>query len=182
MIKKLILAVLAIIVIAVAGLVIAIAMQPDEYVVERSAAINAPSEAVFERVNDFHKWDAWSPWAKLDPEMKVTYSGPPAGVGASYSWVGNDQVGEGKMTILESHPAKHVKIDLEFIKPFQSRSLTDFTFVGDGAKTNVTWKMKGQHNVISKAMCLFVTMDSMIGPDFEKGLANLSSSTASITP
>lgn len=173
MLKKIILGVLAIIVIAVAALVIAVMMQPDTYRVVRTASVNAPSDKVFANVNDFKKWDAWSPWAKIDPAMKVTYGGPPTGVGSTYAWVGNDQVGEGKMTIKESHPSSHIKIDLEFIKPFASVADTEFILKPAGDKTDVEWSIAGKHNVISKAMCLVVSMDQMIGPDFEKGVAQL---------
>jgi hypothetical protein len=173
MIKKLILGLLAVIVLVVVVLGVVIAMQPNEYTVTRSATFNATPEVIFEQVNDFHKWDAWSPWAKLDPAMKVTHSGSPTGVGATYSWIGNSDVGEGKMTIAESHPSSHIKIDLEFIQPFASKTVTDFTFKPDGGKTNVTWSMAGKHNIVSKAMCLVVSMDKMIGPDFEKGLAQM---------
>ncbi len=173
MLKKIILGVLAVVVIAIAGLVVAIMMQPDTYRVVRTASINAPSEKVFAQVNDFRKWDAWSPWAKIDPAMKVTYGGPPFGVGSTYHWVGNDEVGEGKMTIKESHPSNHLKIDLEFIKPFASLANTEFILKPVGNKTDVEWSIDGKHNFVSKAMCLVISMDQMIGPDFEKGVNQL---------
>lgn len=173
MLKKIILGVLAVVMIAIAGLVVAIMMQPDTYRVVRTASINAPSEKVFAQVNDFRKWDAWSPWAKIDPAMKVTYGGPPSGVGSTYHWVGNDEVGEGKMTIKESHPSNHLKIDLEFIKPFASLANTEFILKPVGDKTDVEWSIDGKHNFVSKAMCLVISMDQMIGPDFEKGVNQL---------
>lgn len=173
MLKKLILGALAIMVLAAISIAVAIAMQPNEYRVVRTATVNAPSEKVFAHVNDFRKWDAWSPWAKIDPAMKVTYGGPPTGVGSTYAWVGNDEVGEGKMTIKESHPTSHIKIDLEFIKPFASLADTEFILKPVGDKTEVEWSITGKHNVISKAMGLVVSMDQMIGPDFEKGVTQL---------
>jgi len=171
--KKAILAVLVILVVAVAGLCALIATRPNEYKVTRSATMTASPDAVFAQINDFHKWDGWSPWARIDPAMKVTYSGPTAGKGASYAWVGNSDVGEGQMTIAESKPNELVKIDLEFVKPFASNSVTQFELKPDGNRTAVTWTMVGQHNFISKAMCLVMDMDKMIGPDFEKGLSQL---------
>jgi hypothetical protein len=135
--------------------------------------MNAPPEAVFAQVNDFHNWDKWSPWAKLDPNMKVTYDGPTSGAGAKYSWVGNSDVGEGRMTIVESKPNELIRIRLEFIKPFESASDTEFTFKPEGKQTAVTWTMAGKHNFMSKGMCLFMSMDGMVGPDFEKGLASM---------
>lgn len=175
MIKKVILGALAGIVLAIVAFCVVVAMQPEDFKVTRTATINATPDKVFEQVNDFHKWDAWSPWVKLDPAMKTNYAGPAAGVGASYSWAGNDQVGEGKMTITESHPNEHIGIDLEFIKPFASRNPTNFTFKTDGDKTNVNWTMSQKNNFVMKAFCLVMDMDKMIGADFEKGLAQLKS-------
>ncbi|MEQ1606001.1 MAG: SRPBCC family protein [Pyrinomonadaceae bacterium] len=173
MIKKAILGVLALIVLVVGIFCVVVAMQPTDFKVTRSATLNAPAATVFEQVNDFHKWEAWSPWAKIDPKMKVTYSGPSAGVGASYAWVGNDEVGEGKMTITQSHPTEHIAIDLEFIKPFAAKNITEFNFKPNGDKTDVTWTMAAKNNFLMKAMCLVVDMDKMIGADFEKGLVQL---------
>jgi hypothetical protein len=159
--------------VALAGLLIFIAMQPSEFRVVRSATVAAPQETVFTLVNDLHRWDAWSPWARLDPGMKQTYEGPPAGVGAVCSWVGNSKVGEGRMTITESRPHDLVRLRLEFLKPFASTSDTELTFQPQGDRTALTWTMTGPMNFISKAMSLFMNMDKMIGGDFEKGLASL---------
>jgi uncharacterized protein YndB with AHSA1/START domain len=152
---------------------IVVAFQPAAFQVVRTAKISAPPQAVFGEVNDLHKWDAWSPWAKLDPAMKVTHAGAPAGKGASYHWAGNKEVGEGRMTITESRPPELVRINLEFIKPFASTNLTEFTFKPEGNQTSVTWTMSGEKNYISKAVCMFMDMDKMVGGDFEKGLAAL---------
>jgi uncharacterized protein YndB with AHSA1/START domain len=173
MLKKILIGVpiaLAVIVLVFVGIV---AMQPAEFVVVRKVAIAAPPEAVFAKVNDFHNWDAWSPWAKLDPAMKTTFEGPSEGKGAIYTWTGNDKVGEGRMTILESHPSSLVDIKLEFLKPFESLCTTKFSFEPSGDKTNVTWSMAGKNNFIAKAMSLFINMDSMLGGDFERGLAQM---------
>jgi hypothetical protein len=179
MLKRIIIGVVIAIVFIVAGLIAVVATQPEDFSVTRSATIKAPAERVFAEVNDFHKWDAWSPWAKLDPNMKTTYAGPESGQGASYSWVGNDEVGEGKMTIAESHPSQHVKIDLEFIKPFAAQSVTEFMFKPAGDATEVTWNMHGKNGFVGKAMCLVVSMDKMVGGDFEKGLAQLKTAVES---
>src|SRR6266404_613262 len=156
-------------------LVVVVALQPAEYSVVRSTSVSAPPAVVFEQVNDFHKWDAWSPWAKLDPAMKQTFEGAPAGNGAVYTWTGNKEVGEGRMTITESHPSDLVKIKLDFLRPFAATSDTVFTFKPDGNQTAVTWSMTGEKNFIAKAFHLFVNMDKMIGGDFEKGLAQMKS-------
>jgi uncharacterized protein YxeA len=171
--KKAILAILTLILIIIAGLLVAVAMQSDEMKVVRSAEINAPPEKIFELVNDFHNWDKWSPWAKLDPNMKATYSGADFGIGSSYAWSGNDEVGEGNMTIKANHPPKYIGIDLEFIKPFAAKNLTEFAFKQEGEKTNVTWSMIGKKNFLTKAFCMVMDMDKMVGGDFEKGLAQM---------
>lgn len=151
-----------------------VAMQPDAYTVTRSATMSAPQGKVFALINDFRKWENWSPWAKIDPKMTTDYSGPASGAGASYHWIGNDDVGEGRMTIASSEPIQKVVVDLNFIKPFESNAITTFQLAnGPNGGTNVTWTMTGRHNFMTKAMCLFVSMDSMVGTDFEKGLAQM---------
>jgi hypothetical protein len=155
-------------------LVVVIALQPASYTVTRSATIAAPPERVFAQVNDFHAWNAWSPWAKLDPNCKYTFGGATSGEGATWAWAGNDQVGEGKLTITESKPAERIGIHQEFIKPMAGVSQTLFTFAPEGAgSTKVTWTMSGDKNFLSKAFCMFMDMDEIVGGDFEKGLANI---------
>ena len=160
-------------VIAVLGIIVA--WQSSEFRVVRSATLSAPAPTLFALVNDFHKWEAWSPWEKLDPALERSYEGPPSGVGAVYSWVGNNQVGEGRMTILESHPSDLIRIKLEFLKPFAATHTADFTFKPEGDRTRVTWNMFGEKNFLSKAIGIFMNMDKMIGDNFEQGLAQLES-------
>ena len=169
MIVKILIAIALIVLIFVA----IVAMQPASYRVTRTATISAAPAAVFEQVNDLHKWNAWSPWAKIDPDMKQTYEGPPTGVGASSSWSGNSKAGEGRMTITESHPSDLVKIRLDFVRPFPSTANSEFAFVPQGDQTTVTWAMSGEKNFMSKAFCMFVSMDKMVGGDFERGLTQL---------
>jgi hypothetical protein len=164
------------ILIAVLGIVVA--MQPSEFRVVRTAALSAPAQALFAQVNDFHIWEAWSPWEKLDPALRRTYEGAPAGTGAIYSWVGNNQVGEGRMTIIESHPNDFIRIKLEFLKPFAATHTAEFTFKPEGDRTQVTWSMFGERNFLSKAIGLFMNMDKMIGDNFEQGLAQMGSTAA----
>jgi len=159
----------------VALFLVAVAMQPSEFRIERSVALRAPAPDVVAQVNDFHNWEAWSPWAKLDPSMKQSFQGAPEGTGAIYSWVGNKKVGEGRMTITESRSTDLVRIKLEFIKPFASIADTEFTFKPEGNQTGVTWTMSGRKNFMAKAFGLFMSMDKMIGRDFEKGLAQMKS-------
>ena len=135
----------------------------------------APAGAVFTRVNDLHQWEAWSPWAKLDPSEKKIFSGADAGPGAVFKWSGNKKIGEGTMTILESPSADTIRIRLEFLKPFKATNLAEFTFKTEGGQTSVTWTMTGKNNFFFKAFSLFMNMDKMVGGDFEKGLASLKS-------
>jgi hypothetical protein len=167
------------ILIALAGIVVAlvaiVATRPSEYRVARTATISAPAPAVFAQVNDFHKWDAWNPWAKIDPAMKQTYEGPAIGVGAVYTWTGNKEVGEGRMTLMESRPSDLIRVKLEFLRPFRATSTAEFTFRPAGDHTVVTWSMAGDVNFIAKVIHLFMDMDKMIGGNFEKGLADMKS-------
>jgi hypothetical protein len=139
----------------------------------RSKSIDASPPAVFAQVNDFHKWDAWSPWAKLDPTMKKFYEGAPAGRGAIYKWNGNSQVGEGRMEITDSQPNKSVTIRLDFMKPFKATNQTLFTFEPQGDQTVVTWDMTGPKNFMAKAFHLFENMDKMLGGQFDQGLTQM---------
>ena len=165
--------VLRIILVVVALLILFIATRPGQFRVERSTTIAAPGLAVFARLDDFRQWAAWSPWEKLDPQMKKEYEGPAAGVGASYHWTGNDKVGEGRMTISRSEPPTGLVMSVEFLKPWKATNTTTFTLAADGQNTKVTWAMEGKENFMGKAMGIFMNMDKMIGADFERGLANL---------
>jgi uncharacterized protein YndB with AHSA1/START domain len=151
-----------------------VALQPASYTVTRSAVVNAPPERVFPLVNDFHAWEQWSPWAKIDPEMSVAYYGAEAGQGAVYAWSGNDDAGEGRMTILESQTPSLIRIRLEFLRPFQSVNATEFSFRPEGDRTEVQWTMRGDNGFMEKAVFLAMGgIDKAVGPDFEKGLAQM---------
>jgi uncharacterized protein YndB with AHSA1/START domain len=156
-------------------LLIVAAVQPSQFSISRSATIAAPPATVFANVNDFHKWQAWSPWAKMDPNARNTFSGPDAGVGAAFAWSGNNKVGAGQMTITESRPAELIHINLEFERPMKAINLTEFTFKPDGSQTVVTWTMSGKNGFMAKLFVLFMNCDKMIGGQFEKGLAQLRS-------
>lgn len=165
--------ILLVLLLLLAGFAVVVAMQPAEFRIERTTRISAPPAAVFARVNDMHRWDAWSPWEKVDPGMKRSYSGAEAGQGAVYAWSGNNEVGAGSMTIIESRPNELVRIRLDFERPFRDTSIAEFTFRPDGNQTVVTWTMDGKKNFVSKAVCLFMDMDKMVGGMFEKGLTDL---------
>lgn len=148
------------------------AMQPDSYRVQRTIAIKAPAEKILPLISDFHNWTSWSPWEKLDPAMKRTFSGAPKDQGAVYAWEGDDKVGAGRMEITGMTPAK-VDIQLDFLKPFESHCQTVFALETKGDITTVSWTMSGPSEFMTKLMGLVVSMDSMIGKDFEAGLANM---------
>ena len=169
MLKK----VLIVVVVLIAGFLAFVAMRPSTYHVERSATVAAPADVVFAELNSFENFTKWSPWEKLDPALKRTYAGPKEGVGASYSWIGNDKVGEGKMTIEESKAPRVVKAKIEFIKPYASTPVATWSLAPEGDKTKVTWAMDGENNFGGKLAGVFMDFDTMIGKDFEEGLKNL---------
>jgi hypothetical protein len=159
-------------------LVIFIATRPADFSVSRSATMAVTPAAVFNQLNDFHKWDAWSRWAKLDPNCKNSFEGPDSGVGAKLAWDGNSEVGAGNMTITESAPNERVRLRLEFIRPFAGVSDTLFTIKPEGEKTNVTWTMSGKNNFVGKAISCIMDCEKMIGPQFEKGLVSMEAAAA----
>ena len=169
MIKK----ILILLVVGIVGLAGYVAMQPDIFRIERRMIVNAPPEEVFVQVNDFRKWDDWSPWAKLDPDATVAFEGSRAGPGAVFKWAGNAKVGQGTMTLVESKPGEFVRVDVEFVKPFEGRSTSEFTFRPQGDRTQVTWTSYGPMTFLSKAMCLVMNMEKVLGPDMEKGLVQM---------
>ncbi len=169
MLKKILIAVAAVLV----ALLVLIATRPATYRVERSVTVAAPAAVAFPYANDFKRFITWSPWQKLDPALETTFSGPKEGTGSVYEWQGNEDVGEGRMTIVESAPTEHVKYKLEFIKPFASVAATTISFAPEAGGTKVTWAMEGENSFVSKAFSLFMNMDQMIGKDFEAGLSNL---------
>ena len=158
----------------IAIFLIVVALQPSDFHMERTATVPAPAPVVFEQVNDFHKWEAWSPWAKLDPNAKIGFEGPPSGTGTIMTWSGNDKVGEGKMTLTESRPNELVKINVEIMKPMEGSSISEFTFKPEGDQTAVTWSMSAHHNFIQKAMCLVMNGKKMMADAMDEGLANMS--------
>jgi len=177
MLLNIVIGIVAVVALVVIGFVIVAALQPADFRISRQTTIAAPPAAVFPHVNNLSKWRAWSPWEGLDPNLKRTYEGPASGEGASYAWVGNSQVGEGRMTITESKTNQLVRLRLEFLKPFQATNQTEFTFEPTGGRTAVTWSMTGKHTFMGKAMSLVMNMDRMIGKNFEDGLDKLKAVT-----
>ena len=169
MAKKLLLGCVAL----VAFLLIFATTRPDNFRVERSSVIKADPARIYALLNDFHNFGSWSPWQKLDPGMKVSYAGATNGKGAIYPWDGNDDVGSGRMEILQTEPHSRVLVKLDFLKPFEGHNTSEYTLASASGNTTVTWAMYGPSPYVSKLMGIFVSMDSMIGKDFERGLANL---------
>jgi uncharacterized protein YndB with AHSA1/START domain len=164
---------LAVLAVLLAALAAVVAMQPAEFRVARTATMAAAPATVFAEVHDFRRWQAWNPWATLDPAMTHRYEGAPAGPGAVYAWAGNGEVGEGRMTLTESRPPELIRIRLEFLEPFPGTSTAEFTFRPEGDGTAVTWSMSGTNNFVARAIHLVVDMDRMIGGQFDRGLARM---------
>lgn len=169
MLKKIGIVVL-LVVLCVLGLA---ATKPDAFALEREITINAPREKVFALINDFHEWGKWSAWEKLDPGMTRTFSGPPSGTGSIYQWSGNSDAGAGSMEITNAAAPSKIDIKLDFTKPLESHNITEFTIDSTAAGTHVKWNMHGPNNFLSKIMTVFVSMDKLVGPQFEEGLANM---------
>lgn len=147
--------------------------KPNEFRIERSLAINASADKIFPYINDLREWEKWSPYEKLDPEMKHTYSGAEKGKGAIYEWDGNNSVGSGRMEIVTVAAPRQIDIKIGFKKPMEASNMAAFTLHGNNQSTTVTWAMEGKNNYFSKVMCVFINMDKLVGKDFESGLQNL---------
>src|SRR6185369_7761670 len=165
--------ILLVIVLLVVVVLILAAFKPGNFSVQRTATIQAPPEKIFPFINDYHNWPQWSPWEKLDPNMKRTLSGPSSGQGSVYEWDGNSKAGKGRMEIIESIPSSKVALKLDFIKPMEGHDAVQFTLQPNGNSTNVTWEMSGPLTYPGKVMTVFVSMDKLIGSDFEAGLATM---------
>jgi len=162
-----------VVVVLLVALLVFAAAKPDTFRVQRATSIKAPPEKIFALINDLHSWGSWSPYEKLDPAMKRTHSGAANGKGAVYEWEGNRNIGKGRMEITNTSPPSKVTFKLDFIKPFEAHNIAEFTLETKGDSTNVTWAMFGPSPYIAKVMSIFVSMDSMVGGQFEEGLANL---------
>lgn len=159
--------------------VIVVVTRPDTFRVSRSATITAPPAVIFARVSNLHTMQEWSPFAKIDPAAKMTFTGPDSGKDASFAWVGNAQAGEGSMTCTECEPNELLGYRLDFLKPFKGTNRVEFTFRPNGDQTQVSWTMSGTYNFVTKAFSVFMDCEKMCGPMFEKGLADLKSQSES---
>ena len=163
----------AVLVVGIAVVLILAAVKPDQFRVSRSAMIKAPLEKIFPLINDFKAWTAWSPYENKDPEMKRIYGPTTAGKGATYAWDGNGNVGGGNMLITDAPAPSKVALDLNMTRPMTAHNKVEFRLTPAGDSTTVTWTMTGQNNFLSKAICMFVNMDKMVGGMFEHGLTQM---------
>lgn len=174
---KILVALVVAVVMTIGGILVYAATRPDSFRVERSATIKAPPDKIFGLIAELQGWTAWSPYEKKDPDMKRTFSGPASGKGAVYEWVGNKNVGQGRMEIVEATPPSKIAIKLDFLKPFEGHNTAEFTMTPAGDNTTVTWAMYGPSPYVAKVMGTVLDMDKMIGRDFEAGLAALKTVT-----
>jgi uncharacterized protein YndB with AHSA1/START domain len=173
MIKTIALVVVTILAVGIATVLLLATQQPDTFQIQRSATIEAPPETIFPLIDDFRRWDAWSPYEKQDPAMKRTFSGAARGAGAVYAFEGNGQVGAGRLEMTEAVPSSKLALTLTMIKPMQAHNLITFSLAPEGDATQVTWAMQGQTPFLGKIFHVIFNMDRMVGGDFEKGLADL---------
>jgi hypothetical protein len=178
MLKTILLSLLVILAIAIVIVLVLAAMKPNTFSVQRSITINASPERIYPLISDFKAWATWSPWEKKDPNLKRSFSGPESGVGAAYAWVGDKNVGEGRMEIVEASAPGKIRLKLDFIKPFEAHN--DVVFIlqpqsaaTQGAATDVSWTMTGSAPFFAKIIHVFFNMDRMVGGDFEAGLKAL---------
>ena len=177
MIKRIAIAAAALLAVSLTTIFALAATKPDTFVVSRSTTIDAPPERVFELIEDFDRWPEWSPYEKLDPAMKKSYSGAEHGEGAVYAWEGNSQAGAGRITIDKAVAPANLQMTLEMSQPFECRNFVDFTLEPSADSTLVTWSMQGSNHLMSKVIQVFCDMDQMVGSQFEEGLANLKSAS-----
>ena len=170
---KIVFIVLAVVAVGIVGILAAAATRPDDFRVQRTAAIKAPPDKIFPFINDFRQWPVWSPFEKIDPDMKRTYGATTAGKGATYGWDGNKNIGSGSMEILDAPAPQRVTIKLDFTRPFEAHNIAEFTLVPVGDTTNVTWSMHGPVPYFGKIIHMFMNMDKMVGGQFATGLADL---------
>lgn len=163
----------AVLAVACGGVLAYAAAQPDTFRIARTVAIAAPPEKIFALIQDLKAFNRWNPFLKLDPAAKLDYSGPASGKGAAHAWSGDRNVGEGRLEITDAVMPTRVQMQLDFVRPMEGRNLVEFALKPNGSGTDVTWSMTGSSPFIAKVMCVFFNMDTMVGGEFEKGLASL---------
>ena len=172
--KKAVLSILLILALLLGGLFLyAGLMIPVDFRVTRSTVIQAPATEIFPYLNNHMKMNSWNPWIKMDPNVKLSYSGPPEDVGAIIEWDGNRDVGAGRATITHSTPGYLVRMKMDWFKPMEGTSTVDFSLKQIGESTTVEWIIFGKNNIVLRVMCIFLDIDKMIGGSFESGLSEL---------
>ena len=157
---------------ALAALLLYAAARPDTFRVQRSVSVNAPPAKIHLLINDMRRFNSWNPYAKKDPDMKGTYRGPEAGPGAAFDFAGKKS-GTGRIEVVGPASATGVSMRLDMTEPFEGHNRVEFLLVPEGATTRVTWAMHGPSPYLSKLVGVFLDMDTMIGRDFEAGLADM---------
>jgi uncharacterized protein YndB with AHSA1/START domain len=166
--------IVGIIVVGALGVVLyALATQPNTFRVERAMTINAPAEKIFAIVTDLRRGAEWSPYEKKDLAMKKTFSGPATGPGSQLAWDGNSDVGAGTLTIADAKAPSRVVLKLDMTRPMEGHNTIEYDLAPESGGTKMTWSMHGPMNIVSKVMCTFMSLDKMVGKDFEQGLQNL---------
>ncbi len=159
--------------IAVVVVIAVAARKPDSFRIQRSTGVNASPERIFPLIASLRSMNTWSPFVDPDPAIKISYSGPESGKGATHTWSGNSKVGEGRIEITETTPPSKVAMQLDMVKPMKASNAVEFTLLPNGSGTTVTWAMSGRQPFLAKLMSIFIDCDRMVGSQFEKGLASL---------
>src|SRR5690606_12684129 len=139
----------------VAGVLVYAATGPDAFRIERTASIKAPPDRIFPLISDFRRWASWSPYEKLDPDMKRSLGGAPSGKGAVYAWEGDDKAGAERIEITDAGPPAKIAIQMDFLRPLETRNMAEFTLRPDADATTVTWAMFGPSPYVSKVIGIF---------------------------
>jgi uncharacterized protein YndB with AHSA1/START domain len=164
---------LIILAVLIVGFIAAALLKSPDFRVERSITVAAPPEAVFVWFNSHRKFNEFNPWLKMDPGAKVEYHGPETGVGSASAWEGR-RTGKGRATITESRPNELIRLRMDWLEPMEGVSTVDYLFKSDGGKTTVTWAMHGRNEgLLARMISLVMNCESMCGPEFEKGLADM---------
>jgi uncharacterized protein YndB with AHSA1/START domain len=142
-----------------------------KFVVTRSVVVNAPADRVYGLIASPRQWRAWSVWNLRDPAMQIEYSGPESGAGATWAWTSKSE-GDGKMSFTAAEAPRRVAYALYF-PDFGTTSLGELRLEGEGSGTRVTWVMNGDMGRNPLFRWFALNADSMVGKDFEAGLANL---------
>lgn len=163
----------AVVAIAIVGVLAFAATKPDTFSIKRSARIAAPAERIYPLIANLRSMNTWNPFVEPDPAVRISYSGPEMGQGATHVWAGNRNVGEGSVEVTEAVAPSRVAMRLLMVKPMKADNQVEFTLQPADGGTTVTWAMQGPQPMIGKVVSVFINCERMIGPVFEKGLSRL---------